>query len=172
MGGLPSLRGPQVVERILESFRAGCERPGFRLVEFSIQHDHLHAIVEADGAPALGRGMKSLAARFARAVNRALRRSGPVLRDRYHLHVLRSAREVRNALGYVLTNFKRHLARVGLPVDGIPWVDAASSARWFRGWKAGFYLDESRDPPPVAAATSWLLRSGWQKHGLLDPARA
>ena len=33
-------------------------------------------LVEADGAKALGRGMKSIAARFARAVNRALSKVG------------------------------------------------------------------------------------------------
>jgi hypothetical protein len=42
--------------------------------------------------------LKSITARFARAVNRALGRSGPVLRDRYHLEVLETPRRVRNAL--------------------------------------------------------------------------
>src|SRR5512138_562755 len=74
--GLPSLRRMEVVREVMDSFRDGAERGSFRLVEFSLQADHLHAIVEADGPAALGRGMKSLAARFARAVNRALGRTG------------------------------------------------------------------------------------------------
>ncbi len=94
--GLPPLRNAGVVRAVIETFRAGAARSAFRLLEFSIQDDHLHAIVEADGPAALGRGMKSLAARFAKAVNRGLKRRGPVLRDRYHLHVLRTVREVRN----------------------------------------------------------------------------
>jgi REP element-mobilizing transposase RayT len=82
VAGLPSLRRLGVVREVMRAFAAGAERGAFRLVEFSIQNDHLHAIVEAEGRDALGRGMKSLAARFARAVNRALGRTGPVLRER------------------------------------------------------------------------------------------
>jgi putative transposase len=63
-------------------------------VHYSIQDDHAHLIVEAESPEALGRGMKSLAATYARAVNRALRRAGPVLVDRYHSHVLRTPLEV------------------------------------------------------------------------------
>jgi putative transposase len=83
--GVASFRTVAVVREVEASFRRGAERGEFRLVHYSLQDDHLHAIVEAKGPEALGRGMKSLAARFARAVNRALRRSGPVLRERYHL---------------------------------------------------------------------------------------
>jgi hypothetical protein len=52
--------------------------------------------------------MKSIAARLARAVNRVFRRSGPVLIGRYHLRALRTSREVRNALAYVLLNVRKH----------------------------------------------------------------
>ena len=38
---------------------------------------------------------------FARAVNRVLERRGKVFADRYHSHVLRSPREVANAVKYV-----------------------------------------------------------------------
>jgi hypothetical protein len=57
-----------------------------------------HLIVEADDENALGRGMKAIGSRLARAVNRVFRRSGAVLVDRYHLRALRTPREVRNAL--------------------------------------------------------------------------
>ena len=62
-------------------------------MHYSIQADHGHFLVEAAGREALGRGMKSLGSRLARAVNRVFQRTGPVLRDRYHLHVLRSPKE-------------------------------------------------------------------------------
>jgi len=107
LDGVSSLRTRDVVREVEGSFRRGGERGEFRLVHYSLQGDHLHAIVEAEGPEALGRGMKSLAARFARAVNRALRRSGPVLRERYHLRVLRTPTQVRNALRYVLLNARR-----------------------------------------------------------------
>jgi hypothetical protein len=117
----------------METFRAG-ERRAFRLLEFSLQDDHLHAIVEADGPAALGRGMKSLASRFAQAVNRALGRRGSVLRERYHLHVLRTVREVRNALRYVLNNARRHLAKLGRALPRAARVDPGA---WFLGWRPG-----------------------------------
>jgi hypothetical protein len=34
--------------------------------------------------------------------------AGPVLHGRYHLRVLRTPREVRNALAYVLLNARKH----------------------------------------------------------------
>ena len=67
--GLPTLRDPDVVREIETAFRRGNERNQFRLVHYSIQDDHAHLIVEANGALALGRGMKSLASLFAFAVN-------------------------------------------------------------------------------------------------------
>lgn len=168
--GLPSLRTGEVVRAVIETFRKGAERGSFRLLEWSLQDDHLHAIVEADGASALGRGMKSLAARFAKAVNRGLGRKGPVLRDRYHLHVLRTVREVRNALSYVLTNARRHLAKLGRALPRVARIDPASSGAWFPGWRTGVALPEAIGPPPVARARTWLAAVGWRRFGLLDPA--
>jgi REP element-mobilizing transposase RayT len=169
-GGLPSLRANRVVREIERSFAEGCERGTFRVVHYSIQRDHGHFIVEASGREALGRGMKSMAARFARAVNRALRRRGPVLAERYHLRVLRSPRQVRNALAYVLLNARRHLAqRRGQPAVRGGSLDRASSARWFDGWtrRHGAPLFRSAS---VAVAHTWLLRVGWRRHGLISPA--
>jgi hypothetical protein len=85
--GLP-LRSPRVRREVAEALRGAREREGFRLVRCSLERGRatLTLLVSADDAGALGRGMKSLTARFARAVNRALGRSGAVLRDRYRLH--------------------------------------------------------------------------------------
>jgi hypothetical protein len=109
--GLQSLRDGAVAREIEEAFRRGCVRKGMRVVHYSIQDDHAHLIVEADGAKALGNGMKSIASLFAFAVNRALGRTGKVLWDRYHHRVLKSPRQVRNAIAYVLLNARRHAAK-------------------------------------------------------------
>jgi REP element-mobilizing transposase RayT len=63
------------VKEVRRTFVRACERGDFRLVEYSIQHNHLHLIVEADTQDALSRGMKSIASRFAKVVNRTFRRS-------------------------------------------------------------------------------------------------
>ena len=98
--------------------------------------------------------------------------------DRSHQRAIESPREVRNALIYVLTNFRKHERRAS-PTS----LDPYSSATWFDGW-------QSRDattgmPPPFAPAAlwpneslqshadtfrarSWLARVGWKKLGLLS----
>ena len=166
--GIPSLRSAKLVRELERSFAAACERGRFRLVHYSVQNDHLHAIVEARSARDLASGMKAIGARLARAVNRTFRRRGRVLADRYHLHVLRTPREVRNALAYVLLNARRHLAKLGRRLPAAS-VDPASSGRFFSGWNRRFQPASSLDPPPVAPPRTWLLAIGWRRHGLLDP---
>ena len=89
-----------------------------------------------------------------------------MLADRYHLHVLRTPREVRNALAYVLVNARRHAAKLGRLARGPARIDPASSGRWFDGWSAPEPA-AGPGPPAVAPPRSWLLRVGWRRHGLL-----
>lgn len=93
------------------SLTEACERGDFRVNHYSLQGDHAHLIVEARGKDALARGMRSIAARLARALNRVAGRSGPVMDSRYHSRSLRTPREVRRALAYVLLNARRHLRK-------------------------------------------------------------
>ena len=162
------LRCAKLVRELERSWREACQRRRFRLVHYSIQGDHVHLIVEASSARDLACGMKSIAARFARAVNRVFHHAGRVLADRGHVHVLRTPREVRNAIAYVLLNARRHfMKRAGRPPAAAP-CDPASSGRWFDGWFGG--KDGTRDPPAVAQPRTWLLRIGWRRRGLIDPA--
>src|SRR5688572_693924 len=105
---VPSLRTVPIVHEIERTFAKGCSRPGFRLVHYSLQGNHAHLVVEASDQAALGRGMKAIGARLARAVNRITGHQGPVLAERYHHRLLPTPREVRNALRYVLLNGRRH----------------------------------------------------------------
>jgi hypothetical protein len=167
--GVPSLRTVRLVRELERTWAVGCERGDFRLVQYSLQGNHAHLIVEADNENALGRGMKALGARLARAVNRIFGRSGAVLADRYHVRVLRTPREVRNALAYVLLNARRHAAGAGRTRSRAFGIDPASSGRWFEGWKRGAVCLSVVHAPPVSAARSWLLAVGWRGTGLLDP---
>ena len=165
--GIPSLRSVRFVREAERSFRVSCDRGDFRLVHYTLQHNHAHLIVEATDACALARGMKAIGSRLARAVNRVFGRRGPVLLERFHLRVLRTPLEVRRALAYVLLNARRHAERVKYTLG----VDPGSSGRWFDGWTR---LPSSQRPgaasvAAVAAARTWLLRVGWRKHGLIDP---
>jgi REP element-mobilizing transposase RayT len=165
---VPSLRSRRFIRDLQSRLRAGCERGEFRVCHYSIQRDHVHLVVEAAGKGALGRGMKSVGIRLARTVNRVFGRKGPVLFGRYHLRVLRTPREVRHALAYVLLNARKHWKqRNGIAPPVV--LDVASSGAWFDGWKRAPQTVEPKGPRPVAPPF-WLLRQGWRRRGLVDPA--
>jgi REP element-mobilizing transposase RayT len=171
--GVPSLRTVAVVREFRRSLAEACERGDFRVNHYSLQGDHLHMILEADDARALANGMKSIGARLARAVNRACGRTGPVLDGRYHHRLLRTPREVRRALAYVLLDARHHRQRNGRKATAPNRVlDPASSGRWFDGWRVTFArcVDEPRGSPEVARPHTWLLRIGWRRHGRIDPS--
>ena len=163
---VPSLRTVRLVREVEHSLRAIAKRADFRVVQYSLQHDHVHLLVEAEGAAALSNGMKSLAARLARAVNRVFDRRGAVLDGRYHHRALGTPREVRAALAYVILNARKHAGQHGPVVASSgSWVDPASSGRWFEGWAR--CPAPPADRPAVARAQTWLLRAGWRRHGLI-----
>jgi REP element-mobilizing transposase RayT len=138
----------------------------FRVVHFAVQADHVHLMIEAKDKIRLSRGMAGLAIRLARAINRVLRRSGRVWDDRFHARALGSPREVRNALVYVIMNWRKHLPNAG-------GIDPCSSGFWFRGWKTGLPSmppcdeDERNLGPPVRPPSTWLASTGWRRHGLI-----
>jgi REP element-mobilizing transposase RayT len=169
--GLRSLRTVRIVHQIERTFADGCARPGFRLVHYSLQGNHAHLIVEAQDRSALGRGMMAIGSRLARAVNRVEGRRGPVLADRYHVRLLPTPSEVRNALRYVLLNARHHSTIRRLGSRDAARLDPASSGRWFDGWKRREVEDEEETirKRSVARARTWLLTVGWRRHGLLDP---
>src|SRR5258708_1077820 len=111
-----NLRTHRCFRALQRAFARGRERLGFRLVHFSVQRNHGHCIVEAPDAVALGRAMKGLEVRMARALNRVMDRRGPVIADRYHAHLLASPREAFQAVRYVLENWAIHAARAGAPL--------------------------------------------------------
>lgn len=156
---LRSERSYAVIHRALEAAR---RRPDARVVHFSVQGDHVHLILEADGTRAVANAVRALSIRLARGLNRMMGRGGAVFADRYHAHVLRTPAEVRNALRYVLGNFASHAAargaaaeRVGRPVlVGRGEGAAGRAARALRG------VSNDRGNRPRNDRTSDPLRRG------------
>ena len=156
--GLPRLRNKRTFRVLKECFALGGSRFGFRLLHYSVMGNHIHWIVEADDRKALSRGMQGLLVRIARALNRLWGRSGTVFSDRYHDHVLRSPREVRNAVQYVLNNARKHGIRL------IEKLDPFASGGWFDGWATRDRVP--RWPPeesPLARARSWVMTRGLRR---------
>ncbi len=161
---LPSFRADLPFGVIRSAMRDARGGP-VRIVHFSIQRDHIHLLVEAANARALSSGMRGLAIRIARRLNRALGRRGAVWGDRWHGRALRSPRAVRNALAYVLFNGHKHgVVPLGLdPCASIFWSACAFADV---AYHALADHPAARDPP-VSPARAWLLSTGWQRHGLL-----
>jgi hypothetical protein len=139
---------------------ARCSRSEFRLVQYSVQSNHVHLIVEASDRKSLSRGVHGMAVRVARAINRSLTRRGPVWSERYHSRALQTPRETRFALRYVLFNFRKHGHRA------LSGLDPCSSGAWFDGFRER--LPPAQGPPVVVRARTWLARRGWRRIGLLS----
>jgi REP element-mobilizing transposase RayT len=172
--GIPSLRR-QSLERVLRlallNQRAALDEKHakhFQVVHFTIQADHLHLIVEASDKRGLARGVAGLEVRIARRLNKVLGRKGGFWKERYHRRDLRTPTETRNVLRYVLMNTQKHVRVIG----DRAFADPCSSAATFDGFtRSPAIFDEPRPWPRVVPRT-WLLRVGWRRQGLLDPAEA
>jgi len=156
--GFPSLRKKREFELIRSRLAFAAERFDVRVVEYSVQSNHAHLIVEAADERALSRAMKGVLVRIARGLIRLWSRTGAVLDDHYHARALKTPREVRSALVYVLQNARKH----GVHFGG---VDPFSSGISFDGWNDVSRRAIAALTEPIARARTWLLSVGWRKHG-------
>jgi len=167
---LPRLRADLPFGVIASAIRAA-QRSDFRIAHFSVQRDHIHLLVEAADKTALSAGMRGLVIRIARRLNIALGRRGRLWGDRWNGRALGSPREVKNALAYLFFNARKHRE---LPLG----LDAYASSLWASAcfadpiYRHGLQLLAEGRAPPVATPRTWLLREGWQRHGLLGPRDA
>jgi REP element-mobilizing transposase RayT len=139
---VPGLRSSRRFATIRKCFADAKGLHGMRLVEFTVMGNHLHLIVEAESNEALSRAMQGLCIRLAKALNAVLRRrGGRVFADHYHLHLLRTPTEVKNALSYVSGNAEHHFGEAGLD--------------WFSSQNP-----ELREL--LLAPITWMLSVGWR----------
>jgi hypothetical protein len=136
-------------------------RDGVRFVAYSAQGNHAHLVVEARDLRALAGAITAFKCAFTAVANAILAREGPVFVRGYHVHVLRSPREVRSALEYIVENAAQHAASVGR-IDPRVLRDPFTSLglielRSHRPWGA-----RAVGPVVTVAPESWLLRAGWQ----------
>jgi REP element-mobilizing transposase RayT len=166
------------------------EDGAFRIVHISIQHNHVHLLVEADNKRALSRGMQSFQISAAKQLNRAVsvrsiargtakfreamanRRRGAVFPDRYHQEIIKTPKQARHTLAYVLNNWRKH--KEDRHDFAREWrVDPYSSGAVFDGWKERedavtlWPLRETYLPLVTYLPKTWLLRERWRRHGLV-----
>jgi putative transposase len=148
----------------------------FRIVHISIQGTHIHLIVEAGNKTALSRGMQSFQISAAKHLNatvgakRGTQRRGRVFTDRFHEEIIKTPTQARNALAYVLNNWRKHREDRSAHTRG--WnVDAFSTGIQFTGWREredAVFMWKPHDtykPLVVYLPRTWLLQAGWRKHG-------
>lgn len=158
--GAISLRGPKMTK----AFKAGLSKAknaGLGVVHYAVESNHVHLFAESDSNESLRSGMSSFGSSFGKAIRKATGGKGSVFQGRYHLRVLKSPRQTKNALAYVLLNHSKH-------EGSIPYPDDHSSACYFSDWKSllgGRYRVLPAEEPPefLSAAQSWLGRKGWRK---------
>ena len=161
--GLPSLRCDAHHELVRGAIAEASERGDFQVIVYSVQTNHVHLVVEARSSDALARGMNALGARIAKRLNKLWRRSGQVFPDRFHSRALKTPRECRVALIYVLQNARKHGSwRANVP-------DVYSSGPVFDGWTSGADNPARSRRSYVGKPRTWLLTLGWRRHGLIDP---
>jgi REP element-mobilizing transposase RayT len=142
------------------------EDEAFRIVHASVQGNHLHLLVEADGNRVLSRAMKGFLVSCAKRLNAIAGRKGQVFAGRFHASSLSTPRQVRNALAYVLCNFRKHGdALPGMRLD--PYSSAFALPDWWAD--SAIRLRDVHAPIPVALPKTWLLAEGWRRAGPISP---
>ena len=157
------MRTPRAYRILERAFRAGKQRNGMHLVQYTVLPDHVHLIVEVENRTQLSRGMQGLNIRLAKALNRHWRRRGKVLADRYFAVVVKSTRQAMKVLKYVLNNARKH----GLRMASYE-ADPFSSGDVFYGWERLPEEFGETSVGLVAKARTWLLRIGWLRHGRIS----
>lgn len=169
LDSVPRLRdrdGYRAIRRVLTRYLG---RDDFRVVHVSIQHNHLHLLVEAQDQYVLARAMQSFAINAARAINRSNRAFGKVFAHRYHATQITTASHARHALAYVLNNWRRHREDAANLAAINAWLDPYASGVSFTGWIGGrFACPTGYTPLPVSPARTSLLRFEWKRYGLID----
>ncbi len=158
--GLISLRGPKMMSAFQKSLEQAKVK-GLRVIHFAVESNHVHLFAETNNNRKLRAGMASLAGRYGRVIRKLSGGRGSVFNGRYHSRVLKTPRETKNALAYVLLNHSKH--------EGVaPYRDDKSSAAYFSEWNAllgGRYrkLPAEDIPDYLSGAESWLARVGWRR---------
>jgi REP element-mobilizing transposase RayT len=167
--GLPNLRQKKFYQAFRKSVLKA-HKKGLNLLHFSILSNHVHMIVEIQDNKTLHSALKSLNTAFAKRVNFLTGRVGKVLRERFHLHVLKTPREYFNVLRYVLGNAEKH----GCVENEIDLYSSAMMFGAFEVLMGSRKAKKLRWPPrdrfrkgvdflkPILSNPgTWLARTGW-----------
>lgn len=105
------------IAKYLEEAIQKAEDKGVRVTHYSLESNHIHLIIEAADNASLTSSMRTLLISFAMKVKFYKKLTEPVIKDRYHLHVLKTPQEARNAVNYVVYNHQKHCPQEGIKLN-------------------------------------------------------
>ena len=157
---VPNLRCEAFLLEFTRAIRKA-KAKGLAVTQFSIESNHIHMLIEVKSNDTLKRGLLSLQGCVTWGLRRVFKYFGEVFVDRFHLHAIKSPREMKHALGYVIFNHAKHC--------GIAWFrDVYSSG--FAQHEFAANVRQTRAPKwqseiesVMSQATSWLQQTGWKR---------
>jgi REP element-mobilizing transposase RayT len=171
VGWLRRLDTYRAIRRALATVMAN--HGAFRIVHVSVQNTHIHLLCEASDRYKLAAGMQGFQISAARHINAAIsrrrraKRTGQVFTDRYHCEDIGSVRQARNAIAYVINNWRKHRDDRGRFTLQGGRLDPYASGLAFVGWREPLPSDDPLprhyEPPPVSEPATWLLAHGWRR---------
>lgn len=123
------------------------------VIHYSLQSNHVHLIIEANNNERLTQGMRSLTITFSKCLDK-----GRIQKERYHLHILKSVRETRNAIQYVIFNEARHSGKKTVRADLFTSLHLLPIRDFAR--KFSIVKERINDPFILDQPSTWLSVQG------------
>ena len=98
-------------KRILKALHHAIKRArlkGLKVVHYTLEYNHVHLLVESVDNKTLHKGMQAFGITIAKAINKIKRSKGAVYKNRYHLRLISSPRQLKNVLHYIFNNGVKH----------------------------------------------------------------
>lgn len=98
-------------KRILKALHYAIKRArlkGLRVVHYTLEYNHVHLLVESVDNKILHKGMQAFGITIAKAINKIKKTKGTVYKNRYHLRLINSPKQLKNALHYIFSNGIKH----------------------------------------------------------------
>jgi REP element-mobilizing transposase RayT len=103
-----TLRNKVLFKKILRAITLA-RKKGMRLIHFTVQKDHLHLLIESKDKKQLAKSMQSLKISLAKSLIYLKQNTRiKIFKERYHVHILKTLREIKNAKNYILGNAAKH----------------------------------------------------------------
>lgn len=98
-------------KRILKALHHAIKRArlkGLKVIHYTLEYNHVHLLVESVDNKILHKGMQSFGITISKAINKIKQTKGAVYKNRYHLRIINSAKQLKNVLHYIFSNGIKH----------------------------------------------------------------